>query len=71
MPQKWLWWRWWRGCGFTLLDTQFLTAHLARFGAVELPKAEYKRLLEAAIAVPARWWAAPDPALLEAEIRAM
>jgi len=57
--------------GFTLLDTQFLTAHLARFGAVELPKAEYKRLLEAAIAVPARWWAAPDPALLEAEIRAM
>jgi leucyl/phenylalanyl-tRNA--protein transferase len=57
--------------GFTLLDTQFLTAHLARFGAVELPKAEYKRLLEAAIAVPARWWANPDPALLEAEIRAM
>jgi leucyl/phenylalanyl-tRNA--protein transferase len=57
--------------GFTLLDTQFLTAHLARFGAVELPKAEYKRLLEAAIGVPARWWASPDPALLEAEIRAM
>ncbi|MFM8614315.1 MAG: leucyl/phenylalanyl-tRNA--protein transferase, partial [Alphaproteobacteria bacterium] len=57
--------------GFTLLDTQFLTAHLARFGAVELPKAEYKRLLEATTAVPARWWASPDPALLEAEIRAM
>jgi leucyl/phenylalanyl-tRNA--protein transferase len=57
--------------GFTLLDTQFLTAHLARFGAVELPKAEYKRLLAAAIAVPAQWLAAPDPALLEAEIRAM
>jgi leucyl/phenylalanyl-tRNA--protein transferase len=57
--------------GFTLLDTQFLTAHLARFGAVELPKADYKRLLEAAIAVPGRWWANPDPALLEAEIRAM
>ena len=57
--------------GFTLLDTQFLTAHLARFGAVEVPKGDYKRLLEAAIAVPARWWAIPDPALLEAEIRAM
>ncbi|MFN8882202.1 MAG: leucyl/phenylalanyl-tRNA--protein transferase, partial [Alphaproteobacteria bacterium] len=57
--------------GFTLLDTQFLTAHLARFGAIELPKAEYKRLLAAAIAVPAQWLAAPDPALLEAEIRAM
>ena len=57
--------------GFTLLDTQFLTAHLARFGAVERPKAEYKRLLAAALEVPARWWASPDPALLEAEIRAM
>jgi leucyl/phenylalanyl-tRNA--protein transferase len=57
--------------GFTLLDTQFLTAHLARFGAVEVPKADYKRLLEEAIALPARWWPAPEPALLEAEIRAM
>jgi leucyl/phenylalanyl-tRNA--protein transferase len=57
--------------GFTLLDTQFLTAHLARFGAVEVPKGDYKRLLEAAIAVPAQWLPAPDPALLEAEIRAM
>jgi leucyl/phenylalanyl-tRNA--protein transferase len=57
--------------GFTLLDTQFLTAHLARFGAVEIPKAEYKRLLAAALDVPARWRASPDAALLEAEIRAM
>jgi leucyl/phenylalanyl-tRNA--protein transferase len=57
--------------GFTLLDTQFLTAHLARFGAVEVPKGDYKRRLEAAIAVPAQWLPAPDPALLEAEIRAM
>ena len=57
--------------GFTLLDTQFLTAHLARFGAKEVPKAEYKRRLEAALGVPAQWLPAPDPALLEAEIRAM
>ena len=57
--------------GFTLLDTQFLTAHLARFGAVEVPKAEYKRRLEAAMAVAAQWLAAPDPALLEAKIRAL
>jgi leucyl/phenylalanyl-tRNA--protein transferase len=55
--------------GFTLLDTQFLTAHLARFGAVEIPKAEYKRLLNDALEVPAQWLAAPDPALLAAEIR--
>jgi leucyl/phenylalanyl-tRNA--protein transferase len=57
--------------GFTLLDTQFLTAHLAQFGAVEVPKGHYKRVLEAAIAIPARWLAAPDPAQLTAAIRAM
>lgn len=35
--------------GFTLLDTQFLTEHLARFGTVEVPREEYRRLLEGAI----------------------
>lgn len=36
--------------GFRLLDTQFITDHLARFGAIEVPRATYKRLLESAIA---------------------
>ncbi len=36
--------------GFALLDTQFLTDHLARFGAVEVPRARYKGLLAAALA---------------------
>jgi leucyl/phenylalanyl-tRNA--protein transferase len=36
--------------GFALLDTQFLTAHLAQFGAVEIPHAAYRELLDAAIA---------------------
>jgi leucyl/phenylalanyl-tRNA--protein transferase len=35
--------------GFRLLDTQFLTDHLARFGAVEVPRARYKGLLAAAL----------------------
>jgi leucyl/phenylalanyl-tRNA--protein transferase len=35
--------------GFTLLDTQFTTRHLARFGCVEIPRARYLELLEAAI----------------------
>lgn len=35
--------------GFTLLDTQFVTDHLARFGAVEIPRAEYQRRLMAAL----------------------
>jgi len=41
--------------GFTLLDTQFLTAHLAGFGALEIPRAEYLVLLKDAIARPAVW----------------
>ena len=35
--------------GFVLLDTQFLTGHLARMGAVEIPQAEYRKLLRPAI----------------------
>ncbi len=35
--------------GFTLLDTQFLTEHLARFGACEVPREAYRRMLEEAI----------------------
>lgn len=41
--------------GFTLLDVQFVTPHLARFGAVEVPQAEYKRRLAEALAAPADW----------------
>ena len=37
--------------GYTLLDTQFLTAHLARMGAVEIPRADYHLLLEKALEV--------------------
>lgn len=32
--------------GYGLLDTQFLTPHLARFGAREIPREEYLRRLE-------------------------
>lgn len=35
--------------GFHLLDTQFITDHLSRFGAVEIPRAEYHRILAAAL----------------------
>jgi leucyl/phenylalanyl-tRNA--protein transferase len=34
--------------GFTLLDTQFVTEHLRQFGAVEIPRSQYRaRLAEA------------------------
>jgi leucyl/phenylalanyl-tRNA--protein transferase len=39
--------------GFALLDTQFLTEHLARFGAEEIPRREYHRRLARAMAVEA------------------
>ena len=35
--------------GFVLLDTQFTTEHLRRFGAVDVPRLKYERLLEEAI----------------------
>ncbi len=54
--------------GYQLLDTQFITAHLAQFGATEIPRADYKRALTAALAAPAQWLAAPDPAALHAAI---
>jgi leucyl/phenylalanyl-tRNA--protein transferase len=54
--------------GFTLLDTQFVTSHLARFGAIEIPRADYKLMLAAAAASPATWIADPDPCDLTAAI---
>lgn len=38
-----------RDRGFVLLDTQFTTPHLARFGAIEIPQEEYKRRLSHAL----------------------
>lgn len=38
--------------GFTLLDTQFTTEHLKTFGAIDVPKDQYARLLEKAVAGP-------------------
>lgn len=36
--------------GFTLLDTQFTTDHLKTFGAIDVPKKDYAKLLERAMA---------------------
>ena len=41
--------------GYRLLDVQWLTAHLARFGAVEVPRRRYLALLAAALAVDCRF----------------
>ena len=57
--------------GYRLLDTQFVTTHLAQFGAVEIARADYKFRLAAAVDAPARWEAAPAQDRLEAALRAL
>lgn len=42
-----------RSRGFTLLDVQFLTPHLQRFGAVEISRDEYLERLKDALAIKA------------------
>jgi leucyl/phenylalanyl-tRNA--protein transferase len=45
--------------GYRLLDTQFVTDHLKIFGAVEVPRARYHRMLEAALSGDADFFALP------------
>jgi leucyl/phenylalanyl-tRNA--protein transferase len=55
--------------GFKLLDTQFVTEHLLQFGAIEVPRRVYKRLLREAIEAAADWCAWPcDTAVRGEEI---
>ncbi len=49
-----------RSGGFQLFDTQFLTAHLASLGGVEVSRADYHRALRAACAMQASF---TDPPL--------
>jgi leucyl/phenylalanyl-tRNA--protein transferase len=57
--------------GFTLLDTQFLTEHLAQFGTAEVPRQTYKERLAIAVDGTATWDPALPEAALAGEIRAM
>lgn len=47
--------------GFRLLDTQFITGHLSRFGAVEIPRADYHRRLTEALTRHGSFPHAPVP----------
>lgn len=44
-----------RNCGFVLLDTQWMTPHLERFGTMLLSKQEYRKRLEAALKLAAEF----------------
>ena len=53
--------------GFVLLDTQFLTEHLARFGAIEVSARAYRLQLTSALSVSADFFAADRAADLPAD----
>jgi len=53
--------------GFKLLDTQFTTPHLSRFGAREIPREDYRRLLTRAVSAQAEFYSG---AVSEAELEA-
>ena len=42
--------------GFRLLDTQFITQHLAQFGALELARVEYRKLLAEALSAKPQFY---------------
>ncbi len=48
--------------GFSLLDTQFVTDHLRRMGAVEIGRDDYHRRLDAALEQQGQFWALPPDA---------
>ena len=48
-----------RAGGFKLLDTQFVTDHLKSFGAVEVSRRQYHKLLTAAVESDADFGALP------------
>lgn len=50
-----------KACGFTLFDTQFVTAHLQRLGAVEIARDDYKARLKDALSVAASVHRLPLP----------
>jgi leucyl/phenylalanyl-tRNA--protein transferase len=57
--------------GFRLLDTQFVTQHLAGFGALELPRDVYKTRLAEAVSHSAQWLDDLAPEVLRAEVDAL
>lgn len=57
--------------GFTLLDTQFVTSHLMQFGAIEIPRSRYKRMLANAIARSADFRGQWSTDQIVSELRAM
>ena len=52
---------------FRLLDTQFVTEHLKMFGAIEVSRRQYHKLLDAAVASDADFGAWPADVSMSGE----
>jgi leucyl/phenylalanyl-tRNA--protein transferase len=50
---------------YRFVDTQFITKHLARFGAIELPRNEYRKLLSHSLGTRAQFIANPSMKYIE------
>lgn len=57
--------------GYRLLDTQFVTDHLARFGALEVDRSEYRRLLEDALRTQGDFYCRGAPPSPEAVLQSI
>jgi len=71
MPQKSRWWHLvarLRAGGFKLLDTQFITQHLKTFGATEVQRRQYHKLLADALAGEADFAVFPLEAPLPGDV---
>lgn len=53
---------------FTLLDAQFTNDHLLQFGLIEVPKQEFQKQLQAALAHPAELPMGSDPEIIFAHL---
>ena len=73
-PRKWRWCIWWRGCGWAASGC-WIPSSSPRISPSSVPwrsgATAIEALLAAAVDLPARWLADPDPALLEAEFLAI
>ncbi len=56
---------------FKLLDAQFVTEHLAQFGAVEIARDDYRERLASALGVPAQFPVELSLAAVSAEMQSM
>ena len=57
--------------GFSLLDVQFQTEHLESLGAVEMPQARYRTLLQSALEIEGDIYALPPQAVGVAALQAI